>query len=59
MARFSDVRGLAVTAASGDAVRRLDEAIDSYLGARSDTRTRLEAVIADDPDFALAQCIDG
>ena len=59
MARFSDVRGLAVTAASGDAVRRLDEAIDSYLGARSDTRTRLEAVIADDPDFALAHCIDG
>jgi tetratricopeptide (TPR) repeat protein len=57
--RYSDARGLAVTAASGDAVRRLDEAIDSYLGARSDTRTRLDAVIADDPDFALAHCIDG
>jgi tetratricopeptide (TPR) repeat protein len=57
--RFPDVRGLAITAASGESVRRLDAAIDSYLGARSDTRTRLEAVIEHDPDFAFAHCIDG
>jgi len=57
--RFSDVRGLAVTAASAESGRRLDDAIDSYLGARSDTRTRLDAVLDADPDFAFAHCVDG
>lgn len=59
MSRFRDVRGLEVTAGSGDAVRRLDAVIDSYLGARSDTRALLDAVIEADPDFAFAHCIDG
>jgi tetratricopeptide (TPR) repeat protein len=57
--RFPDVRGLPVTASSSDAVRRLDAAIDSYLGARSDTRARLEEVLHDEPDFCLAHCLDG
>ena len=59
MSRFLDVRGLAVTAASADAVRLLDDAIDAYLGARVDTRARLDAVVASDNDFALAHCVDG
>lgn len=59
MSRFSDVRGLAVTATSGDVARHLDDAIDGYLGARSDTRTRLDAVLEVDPDFAFAHCVDG
>ena len=59
MPRFPDRRGLAVTAASADSVCRLDDAIDAYLGARVDTRTRLDAVLAADADFALAHCVDG
>ena len=56
MPHFSDVRGLSVTAANGESARLLDEAVDSYLGARSDTRPRLDAVIHADPDFAFAHC---
>ena len=59
MPRFTDVRGLPVTAASGDSVRRFDAAIDSYLGACLDTRSRIDAVLDQDPDFALAHCVDG
>ena len=59
MPHFSDVRGLSVTAANGESARLLDEAVDSYLGARSDTRPRLDAVIHADPDFAFAHCVDG
>ena len=59
MPRFPDVRGLEVTAASSDSVRRLDVAIESYLGARSDTRALLEAVLDRDPDFPFAHCVDG
>ena len=59
MPRFSDARGLAVTAASADAVRLIDAAIDAYVGARTDTRAHLDAGIAADNDFALAHCFDG
>ena len=59
MPRFPDVRGLAVTATSTDAVPLLDEAIDAYVGARTDTRIHLAAAIAADGDFALAHCVDG
>lgn len=59
MPRFPDARGLPVTAASGDSARRLDTAIDSYLGARSTTRALLDVVLDDDPDFAFAHCVDG
>jgi hypothetical protein len=57
--RFPDARGLPVTAASADAVRLLDEAIDAYAGARADTRARLGAALAADDDFTLAHCLDG
>jgi len=57
--RFSDVRGLSVAATSAESARRLDDAIDSYLGARSDTRSRLDLVLDADPDFAFAHCVDG
>ena len=59
MPRFPDVRGLAVTAASADAVRLLDDAIDAYVGSRTETRARLEATLATDGDFTLAHCLDG
>jgi len=57
--RYPDIRGLAVTAASADAVRLLDDAIEAYVGARIETRTRLDAVLAVDGDFTLAHCLDG
>ena len=59
MPRFPDVRGLAVTATSADAVRLLDAAIDAYAGARTDTRARLDAAIAAEDDFTLAHAVDG
>ena len=59
MPRFRDVRGLELTAASSESVRRLDAAVASYLGARSDTRALLDSVLDDDPDFAFAHCFDG
>jgi tetratricopeptide (TPR) repeat protein len=57
--RFPDARGLAVTANCADAVRLLDESIEAYVGARTDTRSRLDAALAADPDFTLAHCVDG
>jgi tetratricopeptide (TPR) repeat protein len=57
--RFPDARGLPVTATSADAVRLLDEAIEAYAGARTDTRARLDAALTADADFTLAHCLDG
>lgn len=48
-----------MTAASADAVRLLDAAIESYAGARTDTRAHLQAAIAADGDLTLAHCVDG
>ena len=59
MPRFRDVRGLQVTAVTSETVRLLDEAVESYLAARTDTRRRLDAVLSVDPACALAHCVDG
>lgn len=59
MPRFRDVRGLSSTAATADTVRRLDDVVDAYLGARVETRLRLDALLEDDPSCALAHCLDG
>jgi len=58
-ATMRDIRGEVVTAASGDVARLYDEVVEGYLGARAETRTRLQAVLRADPDFALAHCLDG
>lgn len=58
-ANFADARGQPVLAATPESVRGLDAAIDAYLGARSDARGRLDAVLADDPSCVLAHCMDG
>ena len=58
-ANFADARGQPVVAATPDSVRGLDAAIDAYLGARSDARARLDAVLGDDPSCVLAHCMDG
>jgi tetratricopeptide (TPR) repeat protein len=56
---LTDERGSAVTAASRDVVARLDDAVAAYLGARGDTRARLDAVLAEDPRCVMAHCLDG
>ena len=37
----------------------LDAAIAAYLGARADTRQRLDAALAGDPACAMTHCLDG
>jgi tetratricopeptide (TPR) repeat protein len=59
MVTFRDARDEPVVAASRDAVEALDRAIAAHLGARADTRTRVNAVLAIDPHCALAHCLDG
>ncbi len=56
---FKDKRGLDVTAASADAVKLLDHAIDGYLNYHIDTPRRLAAALAADPDLGMAHCLKG
>ena len=55
----NDIRGLTVTAASADAVKAFDHAIDAYLGYRSDIMTRMETLFAADPDCGMAHVLKG
>ena len=55
----NDIRGLTVTAASADAVRAFDHAIDAYLCYRSDIMARMEALFAADPDCGMAHILKG
>jgi tetratricopeptide (TPR) repeat protein len=54
-----DARGLALTAASADAVRHFDDTIEGYLGFTNDIGDRLKRVFAADPDMPLAHCVKG
>lgn len=56
---YHDERGLACTTDSLEAVRLFDQAVRAYLGFRRDTGNHLKAVLAADPDFALAHCLRG
>jgi tetratricopeptide (TPR) repeat protein len=56
---LSDCRGLAVTAASGEAVRHYDATLASYLRFRSDTGENLKQTLSADPDFALGHATRG
>ncbi len=55
----SDIRGLEITAASAEAVRAFDYAIDGYLTYRADIPQRLGAVFALDPEFGMAHVLKG
>ena len=57
--RFRNAQGYATTAASAEAVARLDDAITGYLAARADARRRLDHARESDPDAVLAHCLDG
>lgn len=54
-----DVRGEILTADSREVVERYDDVVSAYLGARADTRERLDALVEMDADFAFAHCLDG
>jgi tetratricopeptide (TPR) repeat protein len=56
---LSDARGLAVTAASPDAVAALDATVAAYCGMRRDTGDTLKRALAADPDFLLAHTLKG
>lgn len=51
--------GLPITAASADGAARLDEAVESYLAARSDTPRLLKRAMTADPDHLMARCLMG
>ena len=54
-----DCRGLALTAASPEAVEAWDRTVRSYLGMRRDTGDRLKEAYAADADMAMAHCLRG
>src|ERR1700733_13692711 len=56
---FKDCRGLTLTAVSEQAAIAFDHAIDGYLAYRVDMMSRMEALLAADPDFGLAHCLKG
>ena len=55
----SDIRGLPISTVSAEAAAAFDHLVAGYLSYRADTPTRLDAVLAADPDFALAHCMKG
>ncbi len=54
-----DLRGLAVHASAQQSVEQLDRAVAAYLGARRDVQQLTDQVIAEDPECALAQVLNG
>jgi tetratricopeptide (TPR) repeat protein len=57
--KFSDSRGLAVSAATTNTVEMLDSAIAAYLGVRKDVAERTAQVLQVDPTCILAHCLNG
>ncbi|MCC7272456.1 MAG: tetratricopeptide repeat protein [Alphaproteobacteria bacterium] len=51
---FTDARGVAVTAATPDAVAHLDASVAAFLAFRTDTGERLKPALAADPDCVAA-----
>src|SRR5258708_35853115 len=56
---LSDARGLAVTAASPEAVAALDATVVAYCGMRIDTGDNLKRALAADPGFLFAHTLKG
>lgn len=54
-----DAHGEVVSAADDEVARLYDDAVHAYLGARAETRTRVQALSESDAEFALAHCLDG
>ena len=54
-----DAQGNAVSAASGDAARAFDHAVQGYLTYRADTARRLPPIFEADPEFGMAHVLKG
>lgn len=54
----SDIRGLELSTNPAGAAA-FDHLIVGYITQRADTGSRLDAVLATDPDFAMAHCMRG
>ncbi len=54
-----DSYGLAITAASAEAVTAYNHVIDGYLGYRADMARRMGALMAIDPECPMAHCLKG
>jgi tetratricopeptide (TPR) repeat protein len=59
MPTFSDAQDQPIVAASAESACRFDAAVSAYLGARVDTRDRLDALLDSDPSCVLGHCLDG
>jgi tetratricopeptide (TPR) repeat protein len=53
---YYDVKGLAVSTTSADALAAWERGVDLFLRWRGGAPPALEAAVKDDPSFALAQC---
>jgi len=56
---LKDARGLPLSTTVPAATEALDHLVTGYLRYRADLPARLQALLAADPDFALAHCIQG
>lgn len=56
---LADPRGLAVTAASAEAVMRLEATITAYCAFRKDTGDRLKEALASDPQLVMGHILRG
>ncbi len=59
MTTGTDCRGLAITAASDEAVAGFDRTVGAYLGLRMDTGDHLKATLEADPSFVMANVLRG
>jgi hypothetical protein len=55
----ADIHGLAISTRSPEAAQAFDRTVLAYLKYRTDTPRYLAAVLAADPEFALAHCVHG
>lgn len=54
-----DAQGYTITAASAEAARTFDHAVQGYLTYRADTAQRLAALLSTDPECAMAHLLKG
>ncbi|MGO1120990.1 tetratricopeptide repeat protein [Rhodovibrionaceae bacterium A322] len=54
---FSDLRGLQLTAASGETLTSFEKALDGYLGTYGDPVALLDDLLQEDPGFIMGHCL--
>src|SRR5258705_2775145 len=56
---LQDAQGLRISAASSEAVRAYDHAVDGYVRFRVDTNERLTSLLETDPEAGMAHALKG